>query len=543
MADYIDFDKLDEVPLEQLLALITDLGITIESVQEVSPRKQLTAQNLALVLWSPQLTPYIKYPVTAKMPLKVKLDLLDELIQLTNLSYQPPKEDISSNLWPQLIPHWNNLNPAQQQKKSDRILSDLVKAPIRVSVNIYKKLWSYPMTILAQTSRLYLDIDTTRYYSRADFIFSYSTGYYQTVKGDDKRYQRLSNFSEAIIKELVRVYDIDTKDYRDLRAAISLQPPPVAPLEAMVTSPVAVEFKMAKVGMLPSPLGTVNNQTYFDNSIIDYQSVLYRQPGVMKPSLQQLAVLTPQEITQQLAPLQDTEIIQLLGITFPYNSRKELLDKIIKLFREEDFFQVLTNRCTNTREYVTGESFPPGKIPADKVVIGYGIILHYVCYSLLDLQANFSQGNYRQPHNPQLSFDLGKVQRLLSWTITLPVVEKLLRTDPNLQQPNLGQLLIILKQLGDTISNLSNQNMTQELYNTYILGLYNQLATAYISLADQTKIAFNNLPTILDGQKVALTMFRLIQRPPPVNNTIFRWADRYSQTAQYYLRVIFSEDI
>ena len=135
------------------------------------------------------------------------------------------------------------------------------------------------------------------------------------------------------------------------------------------------------------------------------------------------------------------------------------------------------------------------------------------------------------------------MQRLLSWTITLPVVEKLLRTDPNLQQPNLGQLLIILKQLGDTISNLSNQNMTQELYNTYILGLYNQLATAYISLADQTKIAFNNLPTILDGQKVALTMFRLIQRPPPVNNTIFRWADRYSQTAQYYLRVIFSEDI
>ena len=542
MADYIDFDKLDELSLRQLSTLIENMGISIESVQAVSPRR-LTSQNLALVLWSPQWTPYIKYPDIAKMPLKVRLDSLSDLIQLTNLNYQVPKENISPNLWPQLILHWHNLSKSQQQKKSERILSDLVKAPLRVSAKIYQKLWSYHMIILAQTSRLYLGLEITRYYSRADFIFAYSTGYYQQVLGDNRRYQRLSAVSDEIIIELTRIYDIDAKDYRDLRAAIAVQPPPIVPVETMVTSPIGLEIKMEQVGLLSSPLGNVSNQTYFDNSIMDYQSVLNRQAGFMMPSLPQLAVLTPQEIGQQLAPLKDIEIISLLGVTFPYNSRAELLTKSSKLFQEPNFFQVLTNRCSNKQEYVNGQPFPVGQIPAEKVVIGYGIILKYLCYSLLDLQANFSQGNYRQPQNPQLSFDLDKVQRLLSWTITLPIVEKLLRTDPNLQQANLRQLLLILKQLGDTISSLSNQNMTQQLYNAYILGLYQQLSAAYNTLADQTKIAFNDLPTILDGRKVALTMFRLIQRPPPINQNIFVWGHRYSQTAQYYLRVIFSEVI
>lgn len=123
---------------------------------------------------------------------------------------------------------------------------------------------------------------------------------------------------------------------------------------------------------------------YLLDNILDYRWCL-NLPSPEDDQLLLSRALTGRELTLLLRRYTDQRLFELLQIYIPYESRRQLIDRLASLLSGEvSFFMPLVRRCTNSQTYL-GES----TANTDLFMVAYGDYFDYRCYEEQEFLMNF----------------------------------------------------------------------------------------------------------------------------------------------------------
>lgn len=365
-------------------------------------------------------------PMKPKAPIverEMKIESMAELIQATQQGIVPISPNCVSILY------------GVDRQEVHEVLLKLAQYPIAIPPDHYNVLRRIHTTGLAlAVEHGGVSKALSRLMTREELLFALSRHRMpQLCEESRRRFQRwktMSSQNPEAIPVLIAIHEMyEHVSVDDALILIAKRDP--LPMESIIFAVGLVPHSEieAALGMVVPP--NREKESYIQQNIADYRRVYTRPVGIEPPTPEVLRGKSPRETIEYLHQFTDEELFRHIGAYIVYRNRRDLVEGLTALCKEEQFFIPTVRRCRNAQTLLFSDTSDP-----DLFIIAYGTIQNYVGYEIDELMTSFHyEGNdpndreffFYRPDDIKQTFGLRDIKDLLNLLHHFPGTDKLVK--------------------------------------------------------------------------------------------------------------------
>ena len=228
---------------------------------------------------------------------------------------------------------------------------------------------------------------------------------------------------ELLLKNRI-LYELYALYYPDDTTVAELARKPIFPYEdTFIKLTQAPEQTVIDYLGIITPPNTVSLTKYIKDNLPYYSRILIR-PQIMAKSVEELSAmanspnLSEEQLQLYMMDLKDIEIVQLLGVLLPFESRLQHYRNIYMAFRNNRFFKINNpsyHRSINSVTVSGRDIMTPNLL-----LIGFGTPVKYYTYEIADFNYAIRERILYHPENPPQKYTFQEMRSLKDLLYFLP---------------------------------------------------------------------------------------------------------------------------